>query len=318
MEKGEIYDIIVVGGGPAGLTAAIYASRMGMKTLVLEANAPGGRAIEAPLIENFPGFPDGVSGFELVDRMLKQAETFGVKIKFPEKALDMELKNILKSVTTRNSKYYAYSIIIATGTQRKKLKVPGETEFLGRGVSYCAICDAPFFKSKKIVVVGLNNEALEDALYLSNFAKKITIINHGEKAEIEDDILQKCRRTKNIEFRDARVKSINGDAYVKSITLINQTGDEEKIPVDGVFIILGNIPITNIVKKAGVTVDERGCIKVDRSQSTNIEGVFAAGDCTCGGMQVATAVGEGAMAALQAYRYVKRVKISGSRRSAPT
>lgn len=308
MGKNEIYDVIIVGSGPAGLSAAIYTSRMGMKTLVLEADTPGGRVIEAPLIENFPGFPKGVSGLELVDRMLKQARDFGAEIKFPEKVLDMKLKDIIKSVTTRNNKYYTYSIIIATGTQRKKLGVPGEVKFLGRGVSYCAICDAPFFRNKRVAVIGLNNEALEDALYLSNFAEKVIVVTHGEKAEIENEALRKCREKPNIEFNDAEVKSIDGDIYVKSITLISQMGHEEKIPVDGVFIILGNVPTTSIVRKAGVALDERGCIKVDRSQSTNIEGVYAAGDCTCGGMQVATAVGEGAMAALQAYRYVKRVK----------
>jgi len=307
MKKNEVYDVIIVGGGPAGLAAAIYASRMNMKTLVLEGNMPGGRVNEAPLIENFPGFPDGISGFELADRMLRQAKSFGAEIKFPEEVLDMELKGTVKSVTTRNNKYYAYSVIITTGTQRKKLRVPGEIEFLGRGVSYCAICDAPLFESKRVAIVGLNNEALEDALYLSNFAEKIIIVAHDEGKKVEDDILQKCRRKQNIEFKDAKVKSINGDIYVKSITLVSQAGEEE-IPVDGIFIILGNVPTTNVVRKAGIVVDERGCIRVNRAQSTNIKGVFAAGDCTCGGMQVATAIGEGAMAALQAYRYTRKLK----------
>ena len=270
MKKNEVYDVIIVGGGPAGLAAAIYASRMNMKTLVLEGNMPGGRVNEAPLIENFPGFPDGISGFELADRMLRQAKSFGAEIKFPEEVLDMELKGTVKSVTTRNNKYYAYSIIIATGTQRKKLRVPGEIEFLGRGVSYCAICDAPLFESKRVAIVGLNNEALEDALYLSNFAEKIIIVAHDEGKKVEDDILQKCRRKQNIEFKDAKVKSINGDIYVKSITLVSQAGEEE-IPVDGIFIILGNVPTTNVVRKAGIVVDERGCIRVNRTQSTNLK-----------------------------------------------
>jgi len=177
-------------------------------------------------------------------------------------------------------------------------------------VSYCAICDAPFFKNRDVAVVGLNDEALEDALYISNFAREVIIVTQNEsgRADVEEDLLKRCREKGNIKFKESKIKSINGDFYVKSITLINPNGEEENIPVDGIFIVLGNVPVTNIVKKAGVTVDERGCIKVDRSQSTNIEGVFAAGDCTCGGMQVATAVGEGAMAALQAYRYVRRVK----------
>ncbi|MEM3816098.1 MAG: FAD-dependent oxidoreductase [Candidatus Bathyarchaeia archaeon] len=308
--KGDYYDVIIIGGGPAGLTAAIYASRTGLKTLVLEENVPGGRALEAPLIENFPGFPDGISGAELVERMLKQAERFGAEMRFPEEVLDMDLSKSIKTVATRRGKYYGYSIIITTGTQRKKLTVPGEVEFLGRGVSYCAVCDAPFFRDKIVAVIGLNNEALEDALYISGFASKVIVISHGEKAAVEEGLLQQAREKQNIEFIDARVKSINGDIYVNSITIMDQTGIAE-IPVDGVFIVLGSVPVTSIVKRAGIMVDERGCIKVDRSQSTNIEGVFAAGDCTCGGMQVATAVGEGAMAALQAYRYVKRIKAKG-------
>lgn len=308
MEK--FYDVVIVGGGPAGLTAAIYASRMGIKTLVLESNAPGGRAAEAPLIENFPGFPEGISGIELIERMIKQAESFGAEVKFPEEVLDMNLSGVIKSLITRRGEYHGFSVIIATGTQRKKLTVPGEVEFLGRGVSYCAICDAPFFKDKKVAVVGFNNEALEDSLYISNFAEKVIVVTQSEsgKADVEENLLKNCLGKGNIKFKESKIKSINGDLYVKSVTLINPDGMEETVSVDGVFIVLGSVPVTGIVKKAGVTVDERNCIKVDRSQSTNIDGVFAAGDCTCGGMQVATAVGEGAMAALQAYRYVRRVK----------
>ncbi|MEM1507541.1 MAG: FAD-dependent oxidoreductase [Candidatus Bathyarchaeia archaeon] len=309
--EGNYYDVIIIGGGPSGLTAAIYASRMALKTLILEENMPGGRALEAPLIENFPGFPDGISGAELVERMLKQAERFGAEIRFPEEVLDMDLSGLIKSVITRHSRYYGYSVIIATGTQRKKLTVPGEVEFLGRGVSYCAVCDAPFFRDRVVAVIGFNNEALEDALYISGFASRVIMVSHGEKTAVEEALLQQAREKRNIEFIDAKVKSINGDIYVNSITIMDQKGIVN-IPVNGVFIVLGSVPVTSIVKKAGIMVDERGCIKVDRSQSTNIEGVFAAGDCTCGGMQVATAVGEGAMAALQAYRYVKRMKAKGA------
>lgn len=304
-----MYDVIVVGGGPAGLAAAIYTSRMGLKTLVLEEKMLGGRIIEVSRIENYPGFPKGITGMELAENMIKQARNFGAEIRSPEKVLDMKLKGIIKSVITRSREYRCFSIIIATGVQRRKLVVKGETEFIGRGVSYCAVCDGPFFRDRDVAVIGFNEEALEDALYLSNLAKKVILITHEEKGEVNEELLKKCRDKSSVEVMEAKVKSINGNFTVKSITVIDQRSKKEiEIPVDGVFIILGSVPATNIVTKAGVAVDERGCIEVDRKQRTNIEGVFAAGDCTCGGMQVATAVGEGAMAALQAYRYVKRVK----------
>jgi len=199
----ETYDVIIVGAGPAGLTAAIYASWMGLKTLVLEGNMLGGRASEAPLIENFPGFPGSISGLELIERMIKQAEGFGAKIIFPEEVLDMDLSGLTKAVTTRHGKYQGYSVIIAAGTQRKKLEVPGEIEFLGRGVSYCAICDAPFFRDKTIAVIGFNNETLEDALYISNFTNRVIVVSHVEKMEVEEDLLKECREKGNIEFMDA-------------------------------------------------------------------------------------------------------------------
>ncbi|MEM2762338.1 MAG: FAD-dependent oxidoreductase, partial [Candidatus Bathyarchaeia archaeon] len=251
--EGNYYDVIIIGGGPSGLTAAIYASRMALKTLILEENMPGGRALEAPLIENFPGFPDGISGAELVERMLKQAERFGAEIRFPEEVLDMDLSGLIKSVITRHSRYYGYSVIIATGTQRKKLTVPGEVEFLGRGVSYCAVCDAPFFRDRVVAVIGFNNEALEDALYISGFASRVIMVSHGEKTAVEEALLQQAREKRNIEFIDAKVKSINGDIYVNSITIMDQKGIVN-IPVNGVFIVLGSVPVTSIVKKAGIMV----------------------------------------------------------------
>lgn len=144
MDK-EVFDVIIIGGGPAGLTAAIYTSRMGMKTLLLERDVLGGRIVDVPLIENFPGFPEGINGVELVERMIKQVEKFGVEVKIPEEVLDLDLKGKIKTVTTRTGRYRSLGVIIATGTQRKKLLVPCETDFLGRGVSYCVICDGPFF-----------------------------------------------------------------------------------------------------------------------------------------------------------------------------
>lgn len=304
-----IYDLVIIGAGPAGLTAGIYASRIGMKTLIVERVSPGGRAVEAPIIENFPGFPDAVSGAELVERMIKQAEKFGAEIRYPEEVLDLVLDDRPKITATRNNRYESIGTVISTGTQRKKLSVPGETMFLGRGVSYCTICDGPLFKGKVTAVVGSGNEAFEDAIYLSDFAEKVVIITGKQEVEAAEKLVDRSVEVGNIETLKAEIKSIAGDSCVKSVKISDLKSKKERdIPVDAVFVSMGGVPMTNLIEKTGVAVDDRGCIQVDRRQATNIGGVFAAGDCTCGGMQIATAVGEGAMAAMQAHRYVRSIK----------
>lgn len=305
----ESYDVIIIGGGPAGLTAAIYAARMGMRMLLLESGVLGGRALWAPVVENYPGFPEGISGTELIERIVEQAKKFGAEMKFPEEVLDITLDEKVKTVKTRLGEYRAFSIIIATGAQNRRLLVPGETEFLGQGVSYCAVCDGPLFKGKVTAVIGSSDEALEDALYLSNLSKKVILATQKQQIEASKTLLETCKGKENIQIINARVKSILGGKYVKSISILDlESNKESEIPVDGVFISLGGIPMTSLAKKAGITVDERGCIKVDRRQATNVEGIFAAGDCTCGGMQIVTATGEGARAAMQAYQYVRSIK----------
>jgi len=304
----EIDDVIIIGGGPAGLTASIYAARLGMKTWLFESRMLGGRAAEAPEVWNFPGFPEGISGAELTSRMIKQAEKFGTELRAPEEVFDFNLDSQIKSVTTRSGSFQCYSIIIATGTQRKKILVPGEAKFLGRGVSYCAVCDGPLFRGKVVAVVGSGVEAFEDARYLSSLAEKAVLITHDEEITAEKVLVDECERKDNVEIVKAKVKSIMGGEFVNLVKVVYFDGGEEEIPIDGIFLSLGGVPMTNLVKKAGILVDKRGCLKVDRRQATNLEGVYAAGDCTCGGMQIVTAAGEGAMAAIQAFRYVKKIK----------
>jgi len=305
----EIFDIITVGGGPARLTAAIYSARLGLKALLLEGKLLGGRAADAPAVWNFPGFPEGISGVELVDRMVGQAEKFGAGMRLEEEVLDFDLDGAVKAAMTRSGEYRCFGVIVATGTQRKKLLVPGETELLGRGVSYCAVCDGPLFRGRTTAVVGSGNEAFEDALYLSSLSENVFLIIHDGRIEAEKDLVDECQEKRNIEIVKAKVKTVLGEKIVESIAVIDLESNRLKeIPIDGVFISVGGIPMTNLVRKAGVEVDERGCIKVDRRQSTNVEGVYAAGDCTCSGMQIITAAGEGAMAAIQAYRHVKRAQ----------
>jgi thioredoxin reductase (NADPH) len=269
----------------------------------------GGRAAEAPEVWNFPGFPEGTGGVELVNRMVAQAEKFGAELLFPEKVLNLKLEDQAKTVTTRSGELGCLGLIIATGTQRKKLMVPGETKFLGRGVSYCAVCDGPLFRNKDIIVVGSGNEAYEDALYLSGSSRKVLLVTHKADVEAEKALTEECKAKGNIEVVKAKMKSVVGDNSVTAARIFDlEAKKETTVPVDGVFFSLGGTPMTDLVKAAGIAVDERGCIKVDRRQATSIEGVYAAGDCTCGGMQIVTAAGEGAMAAIQAYRHVKKTK----------
>jgi len=305
----QLADIIGIGGGPAGLTAALYAARLGMKTRLFEGKSLGGRASEAPKVWNFPGFVEGISGVELICRMAKQAEKAGAEIVFPEEILDIALEGRLRAVAARAYRHQCHAVIIATGTQRKKLPVPGEAEFLGRGVSYCAVCDGPLFKGKTVAVIGSGNEAVQDALYLSNICGEVHLITHMDEVTAEKALADECAEKPNIKIRKGRARSILGDDAVKSVVVLYLEDNREvRIPIEGVFISVGGVPMTNLVRKAGIVVDERGCIKVDRRQATNVDGVYAAGDCTCGGMQIVTAVGEGAMAAMQAYRYVRKMK----------
>ena len=267
----EIADVIIIGGGPAGLTAAIYAARLGMETLLFESQMLGGRAAEAPEVWNFPGFPEGISGIELTSRMIRQAEKFGAELRSPEEVLDLNLDSQIKSVATRLGKFQCYSVIIAAGTQRKKLLVPGEAEFLGRGVSYCAVCDGPLFRKKIVAVVGSGIEAFEDACHLSSLAEKVILITHNKAVTAEKVLVDECERKDNVEIVKAQVKSIMGRELVNSVKIVYFDGGEAKISVDGIFLSLGGVPMTNLAKKAGILLDKRGCMKVDRRQATNVE-----------------------------------------------
>jgi thioredoxin reductase (NADPH) len=279
-----------------------------MKILLLESAAFGGRALLAPWVDNYPGFPEGLSGTDLIDNMVKQTKKFGVEMSYPMEALDISSEGQIKKIITRKGEHQASSIILSTGTYNKRLQVPGEDEFLGQGVSYCAVCDGPFFKAKVTAVIGSSDEALEDALYLSSLSKKVTIITQQKEMVAPKNLIDSINEKTNIEVHQARVNSINGDGRVKSISVSDFNGRELIVSVDGVFISLGGTPLSGLAKKIGITLDEKGCIIVDRRQATNVEGIFAAGDCTCAGMQIVTACGEGARAALQAYQYVRNLR----------
>ncbi|MCW4052581.1 MAG: FAD-dependent oxidoreductase [Candidatus Bathyarchaeota archaeon] len=303
----ENYDVIVAGAGPSGLTAAIQTSRLGLRTLVLETERPGGRAAQAAMYENFPGFPDGITGNELVTRMLQQVSRFGADLRDFEEVMNIEVTGQIKKVTTKKSNYNSHALIIATGTQRKKLRVPGENELLGKGVSYCRACDGPFFKDLRVAVVGSTEEAARDSLFLAGVAEEVLWILGREKVEIDQDLKREITRRTNIRVVQGIVTAILGENKVDAVEIMQlKSKINVREEIDGVFIVLGWVPTTELVRKAGVETDGRGCIIVDRWQRTNIEGVFATGDCTCGGMQIVTAAGEGAMAAIKAVAYVER------------
>ncbi|MGD0643688.1 MAG: FAD-dependent oxidoreductase [Candidatus Bathyarchaeia archaeon] len=310
-KENQKIDVLIIGAGPAGLAAAIYSSWLGLKTVVLESGIAGGRAGLAPRIENFPGFESGIKGSELAEKMRLQALRFHAEIKDNEEVIGLDLKSETKQVVSRNQTYEASALIIATGTQRRKLLVPGETDFIGRGVSYCVTCDGPFFRSATVAVVGNGEEAAVDALFLSEIASKILLVTHRQELNIQGTLMDRLRNKPNIEIIKGEVKQILGAQIVKAIRIIEYgaQGEVDK-DVNGVFVSLGGVPMTAIVKNAGVITDRNGCLIVDRQQKTNIEGVFAAGDCTCGGMQVVTAAGEGSMAAMRASAHVRK-KIKG-------
>ncbi len=301
-------DLLIIGAGPAGLSAAIYSAWLGLKTVVLETGVSGGKAWLAPIIENFPGFENGVKGSEWTEKMRTHALRFNAEIKEDEEVIGLELKNEVKRVVSRKQTYEARALIIATGTQRRKLSVPGETDYVGRGVSYCVTCDGPFFKNKTVAVVGNGEEAAIDAVFLADIASKVVLVSQQQELNISGLLGEKMKKKSNLEIITGQVTSIIGEQIVKAIRIRDLSSNQETDKAtNGVFISLGGIPMTAIVRNAGVTTDKNGCLIVNRQQKTNIEGIFAAGDCTCGGMQVVTATGEGAMAAMRASAYIKQL-----------
>jgi thioredoxin reductase (NADPH) len=300
-----MYDVIIIGGGPAGMTAAIYAAKREMKTLMIEKGQFGGYMLLANKLENYPGFMS-ITGSELSEKMEEQVRSLKVDIVGAE-ATKLLLSGSSKKVETTEGTYEGKAVIFAVGGGHKKLEVKGEKEFTGRGVSYCSTCDATFFKGKTVAVAGGGNSAISDALYLSDVAKKVYLIHRREALRAEEARQSELSK-KGVEiFLNTGIDEILGDKSVNALTIRNLTSNQAKrLSVDGIFISIGNVPHSELAKDAGVKLDEKNFIKVDRNQETNIEGVFAAGDVTGGVLQISTAVGEGCIAALSAYKYVKK------------
>jgi thioredoxin reductase (NADPH) len=304
------FDLVIVGGGPAGLTAGMYAARSRLNTLLVEKIVPGGQIMVTDWIENYPGFPDGLTGLDLVEKMVAQAEKFDLKIESHE-VLSLDLSQDVKKVKLAGRDISAHSVIITSGASPRKLGVPGEAQFSGKGVSFCATCDAPFFRDKVVVAVGGGDTAVQESLYLTKFAKKVYLIHRRDQLRATKILQERAIANDKIEILwDSVLTSINGMFNVEKVTVKNVKTDEAKdLAADGCFIWVGINPNTEFLGDS-LKCDESGFILVNQSMETSVPGVFAAGDVRSTPLrQIATAVGDSAIAAFSAEHYIEgRVK----------
>ena len=308
MKKAD-YDLVIIGGGPAGLTAGIYASRARLNVLLLEKVAPGGQVLITDWIENYPGFPVGSSGYDLVTNMVEQAKRFGLTIETGE-VLSLDLSEAAKKIELNGKTITTLSIIIATGASPRKLGVPGEDMFIGKGVSFCATCDGPFFKEHIVAAVGGGDTAVQESIYLTKFAKKVYLIHRRDELRATKILQERAMENDKIEFVwDSVLTGIGGGlTNVEKISVKNvKTGEEKDIPVSGCFIWVGILPNTSFLKD-NIKVDENGFIIADQNMETSVPGVFAVGDVRNTPLrQVVTAVGDAAIAAVSAEHYVENI-----------
>jgi len=301
-----VYDVAVMGAGPAGLTAALYAARARLSTVVVEKMFPGGQAALTDIIENYPGFTEGISGIQLADAMKRQAERFGAE--FTNGDVErIEKNDDLFTVFLKGESIKAKTVILAAGAQPRKLGVKGEKEFTGRGISYCATCDGAFYKDKPIAVVGGGDTAIQEALYLTRFASEIYVIHRRDQLRATKVLQERAFKNEKIKFVwDSVVKEIKGEGTVDEVVVENvKTGKLDSLRVDGIFIAIGHIPNTDFVKDL-VQLNEQGYVITDAYMATNVPGIFAAGDMRQKDLrQVVTAVSDGAIAAVEAGKYLE-------------
>jgi len=297
------YDLIIIGAGPAGLTAALYAGRSRLKTLLVEKMAVGGLILMSETIENYPGFPKGISTHELMAQIQEQVKALGVEI-INDEVLDLDCAK--KLVKTSAETFAARAVIIASGSKPRKLNVLGENDFTGRGVSYCATCDAPFFKEKKVVIVGGGNAVAEEAIYLSRFANSVNVIHRRAELRASAILQERMQKNNKISFiLNSIVTQIKGSKKVETVVIKDLlTNKETDFNCDGVFIYIGYQPQTEFLK-GKLNMEEAGFIISDENMSTSSLGVFACGDCRKKGLyQVINACGDGAVAADSAYKFI--------------
>ena len=304
----ENWDVIIIGAGSAGLSAGIYAVRSGLKTLILDEKFPGGTIADASTVVNYLGFAE-ISGGDLAEKMTSHTRKAGAIIHDLEAVTELNLMGEKKIVKTSKATYETKAIIYSTGSHYREIGVKGEKEFKGKGVSYCGVCDGPFFKGKRALVVGGGNTACITTLYLSGLASQVIVIHRRQAFRAEESLVSDISARNNVEIMwNTEIQEIKGDKQVKSVSLVdNQTGKTSELVVDAVFVQVGEAPNSQLAKAAGVETDEHGYIKVDVRQQTNLTGVFAAGDVTDQPIkQVGTAVGQGITAALEAYSFIRQ------------
>jgi len=312
-----MYDVLIIGSGPAGYTAAIYSSRAFLKTILISGFTPGGQLTTTTEIDNFPGFPKGTMGPQLMADMGEQAKRFGTEIITDEVSTIEKQKDGTFAVKTGNGEYLTKSIIVATGAQAKELGISGEEQFRGKGISYCATCDGFFFRDKQIIVVGGGDTAMEEATFLTKFASHVTIVHRREAFRASAIMLERAKKDPKISFlTDTVIESFTGDVKLTGVKLKNVvTNEVTDMPIDGVFAAIGHTPATAFLKGT-VVMDDKGYIQIkgmhaatDAHTQTSVDGIFAAGDCVdTRYRQGIVAAGMGAMAAIDAERYLQDKK----------
>jgi thioredoxin reductase (NADPH) len=302
------YDLIVVGSGPAGLTAALYAAREGIDTLVIERGGVGGQAGITERLDNFPGFPEGVTGAEFADRLKAQAKRFGVEILAATEVTGVELDDLYRVVHTADgATYRAFAVLLCLGSTYRRLDIPGEDDFIGAGVHFCATCDGPFYRDQRVMVIGGGNSAGEESLFLTRFADQVTVVTRDDKLSASKIVAQKVAEHPKIDVVTGSAPSeFHGDKRLDHVVLTDiDSGATREVDVDGVFVFIGLTPNTALVRDL-VTLDEQGFVVTDAALTTSLRGIFAAGDCRAGSTkQAASAAGEGAAVALAIRRYLE-------------
>ena len=311
----HFYDLIVVGSGPAGLTAAFYAAREGIDTLVIERGGVGGQAGVTERLDNFPGFPEGVTGAEFADRLRQQAERFGVEILSAQEVTGLDVDGRYRIVRTGDGEEYrATAVLLALGSTYRRLGIPGEDDFLGAGVHFCATCDGAFYRDKHVLVVGGGNSAGEEGIFLTRFASKVTIVTRDKSLSASKVIVQKVEENPAIEvLTNSAPTEFHGDGRLDHVVVADTgSGEQRDLDVDGVFVFIGLTPNSALVEKL-VDLDELGFITTDAALQSSVPGVFAAGDVRAGSTkQAASAAGEGAAVALAIRRYMEEHATAGS------